>query len=65
MKGRLILQDGGEKIIQGVRELFEIMDLEPAQDQDDKAGSRTGKLVIIGRHLDDYDFKGSILAALR
>ncbi len=55
-----MLSGGGQKMIQGVRELFEIIDnpssgtAEPGQ----------GKVILIGRRLDDFDFQWSLLAAI-
>lgn len=63
LKGRFFEKAGNEKIIQGVREIFDIFD-SPAQEPDVN-GSRAGKLVVIGRHLGDFDFQGSLENALR
>lgn len=57
LKGRFFVQDGSEKIIQGVREIFDIFDT--PSPQPGVGGPRTGKLVLIGRHLDDFDFQRS------
>jgi G3E family GTPase len=60
LKGRLVLEDGGQKMIQGVRELFDIIDnpssgtSEPGQ----------GKMILIGRHLEKFDLERSLLAAI-
>ncbi|KAK3379913.1 CobW/HypB/UreG, nucleotide-binding domain-containing protein [Lasiosphaeria ovina] len=59
LKGRLFLRDGGEKMVQGVREVFDIFD-SPAPLLDEGGGGRVGKMVLIGRHLDDYDFSSSL-----
>lgn len=61
LKGRLALESGETKIIQGVRELFEIFDA-PASDE--QGANRTGKVVLIGRHVTDTDFEKSLLAAV-
>lgn len=61
LKGRLALQGGETKIIQGVRELFEIFDA-PASNGESE--SRTGKVVLIGRHVTDFDFEKSLLTAI-
>ena len=58
LKGHLILKDGGEKMVQGVREVFEIFD-NPTPSSSEE-GQREGKLVLIGRYLVDYDFRTSI-----
>jgi CCR4-NOT transcription complex subunit 2 len=58
LKGRFFEKDGGEKIIQGVREIFDIFD-SPLQ-QPDTNITRAGKMVLIGRHLDSFDFGKSL-----
>lgn len=63
LKGRFFEKDGSEKIIQGVREIFDIFD-SPLQ-QPDTDISRAGKMVLIGRHLDSFDFQKSLEDALR
>jgi G3E family GTPase len=61
LKGRLVVQNGETKIIQGVRELFEIFDA-PSGDAGEK--KQTGKMVLIGRHVTDFNFQKSLLAAI-
>lgn len=61
LKGRLVVQNGRTKIIQGVRELFEIFDA-PSGDEEGK--SEEGKVVLIGRHVTDFNFQKSLLAAI-
>ncbi|CAK7273712.1 hypothetical protein SEPCBS119000_005799 [Sporothrix epigloea] len=74
-KGRIVLEDGSFKIVQGVRELFEIFDApvsSPAADAAAGTGSEgeplstpeSSKLILIGRRLGDFDFATSIRAAL-
>ncbi|KAG7287896.1 hypothetical protein NEMBOFW57_007413 [Staphylotrichum longicolle] len=63
LKGRFFGKGGKEKIIQGVREIFDIFD-SPAQESEVN-GSRAGKLVVIGRHLGDFNFQQSLEDALR
>ena len=63
LKGRFLGNDGSEMIIQGVREIFDVFE-NPSQPGDSSA-SRVGKLVIIGRHLDSYDFPKSLEQALQ
>ena len=46
LKGILVLDDGSTKIIQAVRDVFEIRDAEPAQDAKTQC-----KVVLIGRGL--------------
>lgn len=67
LKGRLALEGGETKIIQGVRELFEIFDApaSAASDVDVEDASKTGKVVLIGRHVTDFDFEKSLLTAVK
>lgn len=62
MKGRIVLKDGDQKMIQGVREVFEIVD-SPSVDADEGRPS-AGKVVLIGRHLRDFDFASSLLMTI-
>ncbi|KAL8382804.1 hypothetical protein RB595_006534 [Gaeumannomyces hyphopodioides] len=65
VKGRLVLSDGGVKMVQGVRELFEIFDSPEGKGREaveDMASG--GKMVLIGRHLQGFDFAGSLLGNL-
>ena len=61
LKGRLAMVGERVKVIQGVRELFEIFTPPIAGGEDPP---RTSKVVLIGRHLGDFDFQGSLLAAV-
>jgi hypothetical protein len=47
LKGILVLEDGSTRIIQAVRDVFEIRDTEPAKD--DGSGPVQCKIVLIGR----------------
>ncbi|SPQ23567.1 39bb66da-dd56-4307-b37a-a4ec59f3ed3c [Thermothielavioides terrestris] len=62
VKGRFFGHDGREKFIQGVREIFDVFD-NPSE-QPDPDVSRVGKLVLIGRHLDRFDFGKSLADAV-
>lgn len=62
VKGRLVLETGEIKMIQGVREIFEIIDT--ADRVSDGDSSLQGKMVIIGRHLNSEEFKQSLTLAL-
>jgi G3E family GTPase len=63
LKARFPLIDGDVKIVQGVREIFDIKDAH----EDKRKGtgeavlSDYGKLVLIGRHISDVGFKESFL----
>lgn len=61
LKGRFATTDGKQKIIQGVREIFDIFD-NPSQEED---APLEGKMILIGRHLESFDFRGSLEGALR
>jgi hypothetical protein len=56
LKGRLVMEDGKQQIIQGVREVFEIFD-GPNQEG---PGHGEGKLVLIGRGLKSVDVGESL-----
>ncbi|KAK3323437.1 CobW/HypB/UreG, nucleotide-binding domain-containing protein [Cercophora scortea] len=62
LKGRLLLEDGSEKMVQGVREIFEIFENPIESSSPGVQGS--GKLVLIGRHLADFDFQKSLHDAI-
>ncbi|KIH90087.1 hypothetical protein SPBR_00527 [Sporothrix brasiliensis 5110] len=69
-KGRLVLNNGSDKVVQGVRELFEIFDAPAPSLAEEAAGQSTAapessKLIFIGRRLDRFDFEKSILSAIR
>lgn len=61
LKGRLVLDSGDVKMIQGVREIFEIID---SPDRVGEEASPQGKMVIIGRHLDSDSFAKSLSTSL-
>ena len=61
LKGRLVLDNGEVKMIQGVREIFEMID---SPERVDVNASSQGKLVVIGRHLVSDDFEKSLSMAL-
>ncbi|WYZ45262.1 hypothetical protein EsH8_VIII_000578 [Colletotrichum jinshuiense] len=61
-KGRLVFDNGDVKLIQGVREIFEILD---SPDQSREATQvQQGKIILIGRHLQGVDFAKSLLSIL-
>lgn len=62
LKGRLALTSGAVRAIQGVRELFEIFGPRMEAGGHDATGS--SKIVLIGRHLEDFDFGRSLQAVL-
>lgn len=61
LKARIPLTNGDLKIVQGVRDIFEIRDApsEPLSNNSE------GKIVIIGKRLVEKAFKESLLSTLR
>ena len=70
-KGLIRCQDGTTKMLQGVREVFEITELEAdkssmsAGDGNEDGGGKEGKIVLIGRGLREKDVEASLARALR
>ncbi|KAI9678348.1 MAG: hypothetical protein M1817_006294 [Caeruleum heppii] len=74
LKGRIHLSDGTVKIIQGVREVFEIVDIDHNVDGASSTTNlgtkaaeegREGKMVLIGRGLRGRDWQGGLMAMLK
>lgn len=66
LKARLPFSDGQVKIVQGVREVFEIIDT-PEVDNDEgpaKNEACGGKIVLIGKHLSDLPLQESFLVTI-
>jgi hypothetical protein len=62
LKARLPLSNGEVKIVQGVREVFEILDSpESSHSKVDVTSRTTGKIVLIGRRIIDIPFEKSFL----
>ncbi|ODA78042.1 hypothetical protein RJ55_06645 [Drechmeria coniospora] len=59
-KGRLIFQNGDVKILQGVREIFELIDSPNGEGTD----ALEGKIIFIGRKVKDVDFEASLRRAM-
>jgi G3E family GTPase len=53
IKGRIIFEDGSVKMLQGVREIFELIDASSTSTNDASADNQaaTGKIVLIGRNI--------------
>ncbi|KAI1470752.1 cobW-domain-containing protein [Daldinia caldariorum] len=64
LKSRLVFNDGGVKMVQGVREVFEIFDGEQVFNEDGSV-PQAGKLVLIGRGVQGINFEKSLLSTLR
>ena len=60
LKGRLVFANGKIKMVQGVREIFEILDSEETV----SSTPSPGKIVVIGRHVRDVDFGRSLARLL-
>lgn len=58
LKARILLDDGTVKVVQGVREIFEIKD---SLEKDANTSNAVGKMVLIGRHMGDVNFEQSLL----
>ena len=65
LKARLPLLNGDVKIVQGVRDVFEIVNA-PTTVVSTSADTSTprGKIVLIGRHLNDKAFEQSFMNAI-
>ncbi|ETS82787.1 hypothetical protein PFICI_04663 [Pestalotiopsis fici W106-1] len=63
LKARLRITSGEVKIVQGVREIFEIFDA-PTTSLSETAGS-PGKIVLIGRQLQASELEQSVLSSIR
>ena len=61
LKAKLPLSTGDIKIVQGVRDVFEILD---APQDPSAAMTLEGKIVLIGRYLLDKPFKESFVQAM-
>lgn len=59
-KGRLVFQDGPVRLLQGVREVFDITEAPPS----DEPAPTEGKIIFIGRGLGSVDFEDSLRKAL-
>lgn len=64
LKGRIPLTTGQTKLIQGVREIFELTDAADASSQDTSKPSQGGKIVLIGRGLDEQPWQESLHTSL-
>jgi CCR4-NOT transcription complex subunit 2 len=54
-KGRLVFQNGNVKLLQGVREIFEIMDAPNGAE----ITATAGKIILIGRGVQGIDFESN------
>jgi G3E family GTPase len=59
-KGRLVFDDGKVKILQGVQEIFELMEA-----PEDVKATEKGKIILIGKHIADLDFESSFRDTVR
>lgn len=63
-KGRLVFADRSVKLLQGVREIFELIDL-PSDENASNSQNGDGKIILIGRNISGVDFTGSFQACLK
>jgi len=63
LKGSLIIDDGSIKVVQGVREIFEIKDA-PWKKEYTVTCAMDGKLVFIGRNIERMKFGASLISAI-
>lgn len=54
-KGRIVFTDGTVKMLQGVREVFDLSDAPGSEE----SSSQQGKIIFIGRRLGEKDFQQS------
>ena len=59
LKGRILLSSGGAKMVQGVRDVFEISELDVKSDD---APEEKGKLVLIGKGLAELAWEDTLLS---
>jgi hypothetical protein len=65
LKARLPISNGDVKIVQGVRDVFEIVDAPSVSEStSETASTRQGKVVLIGRHLVDLPFRESLIKTI-
>ena len=66
VKGKIILASGFLKMVQGVRDVFEVTDLTKSTkgESNEKAG-QAGKLVVIGRGLLNLPWEASMMYSLQ
>ena len=64
LKGRIVLQAGQVKMVQGVREVFEITDLKAPPKGKSETIEDNGKLVLIGRGLSILPWEQSLARRL-
>ena len=55
-KGRLVFDNGDVKLLQGVREIFELIEAPDGAD----VSSTEGKIILIGRGVKDVDFESNL-----
>lgn len=69
IKGRIVLDDGRVKMLQGVREVFDFIDAPKAASDLEVDKAAVGKIVIIGRNIGDITvtqaFERSLLSTIK
>ncbi|KAL2052393.1 hypothetical protein ABVK25_007265 [Lepraria finkii] len=64
LKGRAFTTTGAQIMVQGVREVFEIVDMEEGGGEMQQRGDNIGKLVLIGRGINGEELERSLRGAL-
>lgn len=64
LKARLVFSNGDVKMVQGVREVFDIVDGQKSAATDNEGRPVTGKVVLIGRGVKQIDWDASLRASL-
>lgn len=66
LKARLVFENGEVKMVQGVREVFEIFEpRDTSGSADNENTPKSGKVVLIGRQLGQFDLETSFLDAIK
>jgi len=64
LKARLVFSNGDVKMVQGVREVFDIVDGQKSAATDSEGRPAAGKVVLIGRGVKQIDWEASLQASL-
>jgi hypothetical protein len=65
LKARIVMSDGSIKLVQGVREVFEISDGCTMDSATENITEKQGKIVLIGRNLTHHNLEDSLLNSLQ
>jgi len=65
IKGQIPTTSGHTKLLQGVREIYELTDAADATGADNEKATRDGKIVVIGRGLDQESWQKSLTTFIK